>query len=292
MTVFRFSKRFICRALLVTQLSMVGSAPAEELASHSQDEDLKLYVLDCGRMLARDLSLLNPLIEKGTEMDLADPCYLIQHKQGYVLWDAGLSDELINVGGGKDVLGGAFHMSVETTLLSQLHAIGLEPDSIDYLAFSHLHIDHTGNAKLFSHAIWLMQQAEYQVAYGPDAANYGYQPADYVDVPGVTIRKLSGQLDLFGDGRVVLIPTPGHSAGHQSLLVRLKHTGPVLLSGDLYHFQANRDHYGIPVWNDKKATVRSFAKIDELLDKTQAQLWIHHDKPQFDALNKAPKFYD
>ena len=96
---------------------------------------------------------------------------------------------------------------------------------------------------------------------------------------------------MFGDGSVVLIPTPGHTAGHQSLLVNLVDTGPVLLAGDLYHFQFNRDHYGIPVWNDKKATIRSFAKIDELLDKTKAQLWIQHDKPQFDALKKAPAYY-
>lgn len=277
---------------VIAMLSMVvGRADALPSTPKQEHPGPKLYVFECGQVLARDLSLFNPLIAKGTEMALANPCYLIQHQQGTLFWDAGLSDELINSEGGVDVMGGAFHMSVNKTLSSQLQGIGVDPASIDYLAFSHLHNDHTGNAKLFNNAVWLMQQQEYQVAYGADAANYGYHPADYVDIKGANIQQLKGRFDVFGDDSVTLIPTPGHSAGHQSLLVNLEDTGPVLLTGDLYHFQLNREHYGIPVWNDKKATIQSFAMIDKLLDKTKAQLWIHHDKSQFDALRKAPAYY-
>jgi N-acyl homoserine lactone hydrolase len=280
--------------LLIATLSLVAASAGADthVSSPKQEHDgLRLYVLDCGQILARDVSLFNPLIPKGMEMTMVDPCYLIQHKQETLLWDAGLSDVLIKSKTGVDVMGRAFHMSVNKTLASQLQAIGIEPASIDYLAFSHLHLDHTGNAKLFKQAVWLMQEAEYQVAYGADAAKYGYHPADYAGIKGVNIQKLVGQHDVFGDGSVVLIPTPGHTPGHQSLLVNLADTGPVLLAGDLYHFQFNREHYGIPVWNDKKATIRSFVMIDELLDKTKAQLWIKHDKSHFDALKKAPAYY-
>ncbi len=104
--------------------------------------------------------------------------------------------------------------------------------------------------------------------------------------------KLKGDHDVFADGSVKIIATPGHTPGHQSLLIQLRHTGPVLLSGDLYHFKANREQYAIPGWNDKKKTIHSFAKIDQLLEKTQAQLWIQHNKEQFDAQKKSPNFYD
>ena len=269
------------------------SAHADE---HKNSKDhsstnLKLHVFDCGRVLARDTSLFNPLIAKGTEMEMVSPCYLIQHKQGMMLWETGLSDDLISEKNGIEVLNGAFNMSVKKTLLSQLEELNIKPSSINYLSFSHLHNDHTGNAKLFKHATWLMQKAEHNVAYSPDAANYGYHPDDYATLQNIKVKKINGEYDVFGDGRVKIIPTPGHSAGHQSLLVNLKDTGPVLLVGDLYHFQLNRDHYGIPAWNDKKMTVNSFAKIDELLDETNAQLWIYHDKPQFDKLKKSPGFY-
>jgi glyoxylase-like metal-dependent hydrolase (beta-lactamase superfamily II) len=279
--------------LIVLVSTLIGHVAAQEHTGTSTQSagSLKLYVFECGRVLARDLSLFNPLIKKGTEMEMVTPCYLIQHKQGTLIWDAGLSDELIKTPAGVDVLDGAFHMSVKTTLTSQLNAIHVDPLSVNYLAFSHLHNDHTGNAKLFINATWLMQESEYQVAYGPNADQYGYHPDDYANLPDVRIVKLHGEYDVFGDGSVTIIPTPGHSAGHQSLLVNLSDTGPVLLSGDLYHFQFNRDHYGIPVWNDKKATIRSFALVDELLEKTNAQLWIHHDKPQFDVLKKSPDYY-
>ena len=164
--------------LIIAMLSLiVDSAGADTHTSPKIQEHngLKLYVLDCGRILARDASLFNPLIPKGMEMTMADPCYLIQHKQQTLLWDAGLSDELINSKTGADVMGGAFHMSVNKTLASQLQVIGIKPASIDYLAFSHLHLDHTGNVKLIKNAVWLMQEAEYRVAYGPDVAKYGYR---------------------------------------------------------------------------------------------------------------------
>jgi len=181
-------------------------------------------------------------------------------------------------------------MFVVKTLLSQLKEINVKTENINYLAFSHLHNDHTGNAKLFLHSTWLMQKAEFDISHSKDAINYGYKPQDYVNTKA-KIKKLAGDFDVFGDGSVIIISTPGHSVGHQSLLVNLTETGAVLLSGDLYHFKENRDNYAMPGWNNKKQTIHSFALIDDLLAKNKATLWIHHDKEEFDQLKKSPYFY-
>lgn len=253
---------------------------------------LKLYIFDCGHIKTRDVSLFNPLLEKGGHKDLADPCYLIQHPKGTLVWDAGVPDALIENKSGLEVMDGIFNFSVSKTLGAQLTEIGVDPSKIDFLAFSHLHNDHTGNAGLFKNSTWLMQEAEYNMAFSENAKNYGYRPQDYSNSMGKMILKLRGNHDVFGDGAVIIISTPGHSPGHQSLFVDLPKTGPVLLSGDLYHFKENRDNYGIPVWNSKKETIHSFALIDTLLEKTKASLWIQHDKEQYDALRHSPLFYE
>lgn len=253
---------------------------------------LKLYIFDCGIIKTRDLSLFNPMIEKGIQKDLADPCYLIKHPKGMLVWDAGVPDQLIENKGGVDILDGAFNLSVSKTLRSQLAEIDVDPSRIDFLAFSHLHNDHAGNANLFKNSTWLMQEAEYDMAFGENAKNYGYRPQDYSNAKRKAIKKLRGNHDVFGDGSIIIISTPGHSVGHQSLFVDFPKTGPVILSGDLYHFKENRDNYGIPVWNSKKETIRSFALVDDILDKTKASLWIQHDKQQYDTLRHSPQFYE
>lgn len=271
---------------------MAKSAPDISTAITSKGNTaLKLYVFDCGRIDVRDLSLFNPNINKNTFKELANPCYLIEHPKGLLLWDTGLNEQLFGLENGIEVMDGALRMSVVKTLTSQLDDINVKPKDINYLAFSHLHNDHTGNAKLFSSATWLMQTTEYAIAHSEHAQNYGYSPQDYNIENEGNITKLAGDHDVFGDGSVVLISTPGHSPGHQSLFVDLPETGAIILSGDLYHFKENRENYAMPGWNNKKKTIHSFALIDELLDKTNATLWIHHDKDEFEKLTKSPYFY-
>ena len=105
--------------------------------------------------------------------------------------------------------------------------------------------------------------------------------------------KLTGDHDVFGDGSVVLLSTPGHTPGHQSLLVRLPKTGALVLSGDAVHFRSNWDNRVTPTMNtDPGATQASLQKIADTLAKEKAQLWINHDKPQRDSLKMAPEYYD
>jgi glyoxylase-like metal-dependent hydrolase (beta-lactamase superfamily II) len=104
---------------------------------------------------------------------------------------------------------------------------------------------------------------------------------------------LEGDRDVFGDGSVVILATPGHTPGHQSLLVKLPKTGAVVLSGDAVHFKSNWENRGVPANNfNKEETLTSMQKISDTLTREKAQLWINHDKAQRDSLKMSPAFYD
>jgi len=282
-------------ALSVFMLSGTSFAASEANRINVQatgNVPLQLNVFECGRVLARDISIFNPAADKGVSMKMAVPCYLITHPKGTVFWDGGLPDALIDKKDGLEYYEGAFNFSVKKTLISQLEEINIKPSDIDFLALSHLHVDHAGNANYFSESTWLVQDNERTIAFSKDAGNYGFIPHDYAQLKNSKTVKLNGDHDVFGDGSVVILSTAGHSPGHQSLWVDLPKTGPVIISGDLYHFQKNRENYGIPIWNSKKESIHSFARVDNILDRTKAALWIQHDMPLFKSLKKSPAFYE
>lgn len=258
----------------------------------SRGVNLKLFVFDCGEILAREKSMFNPALPEGQQITLANTCYLIKHPQGTFMWDTGLADALLNSPDGEDAGGGAFHLTVKKTLKSQLEEINIDPLSIDYIAFSHLHFDHTGNANYFQNATWLIQKPEFEVAFSPAAVEFFFNPDDYVSLQNNQIVQLQGHYDVFGDGSVVVLSTPGHTPGHQSLYLNLHKTGPIILSGDLYHFEENRIEYAIPVFNSsKRETIHSFVLIDNAVDEAAAKLWIQHDKPFVESLKLSPDYY-
>ncbi|MEJ2413919.1 MAG: N-acyl homoserine lactonase family protein [Sulfurimonas sp.] len=253
---------------------------------------IKLYVYDCGHIQAKNMSLFDSTLKSGIEAELANTCYLIEHPKGKIFWDAGLPDELYGVKGGENWFNGSFNMQVKKTLTSQFQESGVDPKDIDYLVFSHLHNDHTGNAKLFQNSIWVMQQKEYEIAFGPMAKKYGYNPDFYKFDSAQKMKLLDGDFDFFDDGSVLLISTPGHSPGHQSLIVKLPKTGTVFISGDCFVTYKHKENYGIPIWGDKKSSIHSFVKIDNLLERTKATLWIPHDKALFDSQKHTPEYYE
>lgn len=178
-------------------------------------------------------------------------------------------------------------------LASQLASLGVEPAAIAHLALSHFHMDHAGNANLFPAATVYLQQVEHDAAFGPMAARFGFRPVDYAGLRHNRKVLLHGDHDVFGDGSVVILSTPGHTPGHQSLLVRLPKTGTLVLSGDLAHFRGNWDARRVPASNfDRAATLQSMARIEALLVERSVTLVIHHDQAQGDAIPKAPAFLD
>jgi len=170
------------------------------------------------------------------------------------------------------------------TLASQLDQIGVKPSDITAMAVSHTHPDHIGNVEMFPTAMLYVQKAEYE---WPGANN---QPRFKPEHP---VTLLEGDRDIFGDGSLTIMSTPGHTPGHQSLLVKLPKTGAIILTGDAVHFKSNWDNRGVPVNNfSKEQTLASMEKLSGVLTREKAQLWINHDKAQRDGLKLSPEFYD
>ena len=178
----------------------------------------------------------------------------------------------------------ATHWKRPKTLASQLEQLGVKPADIKYVAVSHTHPDHIGNITMFPQSTVLVQKAEY---------DWPSPFARTLQAGASAVNKLEGDHDVFGDGSVTLIATPGHTPGHQSLLVKLPKTGALLLSGDAVHFKDNWENRRVPDINfNKEQTAASLQRMAEVLAKEKAQLWINHDKAQRDSLKMAPGFYD
>jgi len=149
-----------------------------------------------------------------------------------------------------------------------------------------------GNGNLFSKATLHIQQAEYDIAFGSAAVSkWNFEVTSYDKLRANPIVKLNGDHDVFGDGTVRLISTPGHTPGHQSLFVRMPQRGPVILTGDMVHLQDNWVNRRVPAFNfNREQSLQSMEKIAALMKATGAQLWINHDKTQSDQIPKAPAY--
>jgi N-acyl homoserine lactone hydrolase len=278
----------IYRSSLIVVALITGCA---QFGAERQAGVQRLYAFNCGEARVKDISRWSPGVNAGKPMDFSDNCYLIRHAKGLMLWDSGYSDALAAMPNGLDT-----SLSVARlprTLAAQLAEIGVAPAQITHLAFSHTHSDHVGNANLFTSATLYIQEPEYQAAFGPNAAKFNFVAANYDKLRASPVMRLTGDHDVFGDGSVTIISTPGHTPGHQSLLVRLPKTGPVLLSGDLVHFQDNWANRRVPAFNfSKDESLQSMEKIAALLASTGAQLWINHDKAQSERVPRSPAYVE
>jgi len=253
--------------------------------------EVSLIAFECGTVLVNNLGLFNPAMA-GQSKTMYSPCFYIQHSsKGGLIWDTGLTDKLAGLPAQK-VLEGALEISVKKTLSEQLSDAGIDPEAVEKMAISHLHFDHTGNMNYFTNAKWLIQKQELELAFSDQAATAGFAPADYNGTKKDNIEALDGHHDVFGDGSVIILSAPGHTVGHQTLLVKLKETGPVILSGDLFHFKENQENYVVPPFNfDKRESISSFAFIDKVLEVTSAALWVQHDPDFYRELKLAPFVY-
>ncbi|MEJ2089536.1 MAG: N-acyl homoserine lactonase family protein [Gammaproteobacteria bacterium] len=221
--------------------------------------ELRLYVFDCGSLTFSDVTPFGLTNEETAVRELFVPCYLIDHDGTQMIWDAGLPDGIAGQGDIDD--GSGMVMRMDRRLPENLALVGLTPADIDVVAFSHMHFDHVGAANLFTNAHLLIQDAEYQAA--------------------------------FIDQDNPVFPAPGHTPGHQALLLHLVNTGPLVLSGDLYHFAESRTLRRAPQFNtDAEAAFRSMDKVEDLIRQEGATLWIEHEKALADTLNLAPAYYD
>jgi N-acyl homoserine lactone hydrolase len=270
----------VCIAALVA-LSISAAVASAQTKSGID----KLYILNCGEGVAGDISRWSPGVNVGKSMDFVDNCYLMHHMRGWLLWDTGVTDAIAAMPDGQAPADPRMtHWRRPKTLASQLEALGVKPSEIKYVAISHTHPDHIGNVELFPQAMLLVQKAEYE---WPNPLGVGRFKPEH------PVTKLEGDYDIFDDGSATIIATPGHTPGHQSLLVKLPKTGALVLSGDAVHFKSNWEKRGVPSGNtDMDKTLTSMQRIADVLVKENAQLWINHDKAQRESLKMAPGFYD
>jgi N-acyl homoserine lactone hydrolase len=252
----------------------------------------RLYALDCGRAQFADMSLFADTGEyDGKPGAIVDPCFLIVHSHGTLLWDTGIGERLLGKADGEDV-GGGIVLHVDTSLLKQLRAVNLTPDQVSFVGFSHLHFDHTGNANLFAHSTWLINKVELAAALSANPP-FGVDPKQISGYQTTRVEQIDGDFDVFGDGSVRVLKAPGHTPGHQVLLIKLQHAGFVLLAGDLYHTRDNREQRRVPRINtDRADTLASIDRIERIAANQHARVIVQHDPVDFASLPKFPGYLE
>jgi glyoxylase-like metal-dependent hydrolase (beta-lactamase superfamily II) len=264
--------------------------PARECAA--KPADLRLYALDCGHATFKDLSGFSDTGEyDGKAGEIVAPCFLIRHPSGDLLWDTGLGDHYNFPKEGTDVAPGV-HVTVPVTLLAQLQAIGVAPKQVHFIAFSHLHWDHTGNANNFPDSTWIMNKAELAASLILPPPG-GVLPETWSAYKNAKSESIDGDYDVFGDGRVMILRAPGHTPGHQVLKLKLQKSGTIVLSGDLYHLRADRTFKHVPVYNANRAdTLASMGRVETIIRNTHGRLIVQHDPRDFALLPKPPAYLD
>jgi len=289
--------KYLC-AILAAIGTLVVPAGIDAVQQRPPLTSPRLYVFDCGR-LEGDPVRFNLKREEMATTDMSVACYLVAHPKGNLIWDTGAVPDADVKSENQPT---RYHIILPNTeryvtltksLKRQLAEAGYTPKDINYLALSHYHWDHTANNNDFAHATWLVRQVERDAMFSaklPDLV----QASTYSALKNSkTVIIKTDDYDVFGDATVVIKSAPGHTPGHQVLLVTLAKTGPVVLSGDLYHYPEERTLDRVPTFDaDAAQNRKARAAIDALVKSHRAQLWIQHDFKGNAALKKGPAFYD
>jgi N-acyl homoserine lactone hydrolase len=203
----------------------------------------------------------------GLKVQLVFSCYLIKHGDDYMVWDTGF---------GK----GAGATAPKETIPEQLAKLELKPENVKYVGISHYHGDHVGQVDLFPKSTLLIGKGDWDVLTDPTKKSALVNPVTFTPwiSGGAKVEPVAADQDVFGDGTVVMLNTPGHTPGHHSLMVKLWEKGYVLLSGDLAHFQENYDTNGVPMFNtDHAYTLSSLDRFKKIAANLKATVIIQHD---------------
>jgi glyoxylase-like metal-dependent hydrolase (beta-lactamase superfamily II) len=253
---------------------------------------MKMHILNGGRLRMRK-SVYLPEAERSETIDLPVSCVLLRHAQGNVLFDTGCHPDTVEDAEGR---WGAMAKAMkpiagpEDNVVSELARLGLTPDNIDVVVNSHLHSDHCGCNGFFKRASFFWHYKELEAAQGPDAVQKGYIPADW-QTPMPT-EVIQGERDLFGDGRLLLLPLPGHTPGTLGALATLGRDGPFLMAADAIALRDNLDREIMPrnTW-DPDAAMSSLQEIKRI-EKSGAKVLFGHDPVQWTELRKGEDAYE
>ncbi|WP_294264472.1 N-acyl homoserine lactonase family protein [uncultured Sphingomonas sp.] len=271
--------RLIAASLVA--LATIGAAPPVQAPA-----SVHIAAFECGRLVQPDLGRFNDtMLFAGERREFVAGCFLIRHPQGVLLWDTGLSAEMAAKSPDR--------MKAGIAIADRLKALGLTPADVKYVGISHYHADHTGGAKAFPDAELLIGAKDWaavQAMGGDDPQRAALRP--WTDGPA-KVTPVAGDRDVFGDGSVMMLTMPGHTPGHSSLLVRTAKNGPVLISGDEYHFRENRPVRGVPTFNTSRAeTLASHDRFEGIARNLKARVVIQHDPRDIAAMPAFPKELD
>ena len=258
------------RALAVA----LGWAALTGMQAPAAPPQLEMWRLDCGNFTFTDY---NSFFSDTSEYpsgpkDLVGSCYLIRHGDAYMLWDTGIPGETVR----QPIATRAIRATLSATIVDQLARINVRPEQVTIIGISHYHFDHTGQARDFPHARLIMGPGDLAALRGTDPGVEREPLAPWL-TGGGQVTEARGDHDVFGDGTVVMMNLPGHTPGHRGLLVRLA-SGPVLLSGDMYHFTEQVARRGVPPFNTSRAeTMASMDRFDRLGRNLRAKVIIQHE---------------
>ena len=267
------------RILAVLALGVCGNALAGAAALAQTAPEVTLTRLDCGTPQAPtevNLRFSDTYSYGDLKVQLVFSCYLIKHGDDYMVWDTGHS-----------MSAGA--VAPKVSLVDELAQLKVKPDQVKFVGISHYHGDHIGQVSSFPQSTLLIGKGDWDVLTSakPPA---GVNPAPFANwiSGGGKVEALPGDKDVFGDGSVLVLSTPGHTPGHHSVLVKLKEKGNVLLSGDLAHFHENYESNGVPTFNTNRAeSLASLDRFKKIAANFKATVIIQHDARD---VNKLPAF--
>ncbi len=246
-----------------------------------------LSVLHCGSIFSDKGSVLTYRVDVGKKVEIPVCSYLIRSEQGNLLFDAGVdhSDAPYLTSIGKEL-----NMEKEDFLLTRLKEVGVSADDIDFVFLSHLHWDHSGLLKYFPKAKIIIQRQEYGYAINPPPFAEAFYRPRYYDSPSLNWQFIDGDQSLMPG--ITAISTPGHTPGHQSLMVDLPESGTLILSGDCAYVSENLDKEIIPgIFVDPFQALHSLKKIKNLARITNGLIICNHSMEQLRTLKKPPEFY-
>jgi N-acyl homoserine lactone hydrolase len=251
---------------------------------------MKMHCLSGGRVRMRK-SVYVPDADRSEMIEMPVSCMLLRHPQGNVLFDTGchpsVPDNPAHWQGMEKFMTPI--MPPGDNVLTSFACVGLTPDDIDVVVCSHLHPDHCGCNAFFKRASILVHAKEIEAARKPNAVPMGYLAAEW---DFGTFDQLTGQRDVFGDGKIVLVPLPGHTPGSIGALIALEKSGTFLLAADTVSLRVTIDRNVAPRnTQDPDALMKSWEEIRRI-EARGATVLCGHDAAQWDALRKGADFYD
>lgn len=251
-------------------------------------EPVKFYVMNCGNMITPEGNVLAALNTTMLKLVIPVPAYLLVYpEQGIVLIDTGFNYDHI-----PDEMKADIAWSPLMKISEQIRKLGYGPEDVKHVILSHLHFDHAGQMEDFPNALFHMRKSEWEDALPPSRSDYfkeDYRKAQFFQFEYIPEGM---EYDVFGDGTVISIPTPGHSKGHSSFIISLRNSGRFLLTMDAAHIhQYMEDTRFFADSKDVEGCVKSIEKLKELKKECDHIIY-GHDPETFSRLKKIPEYYD